>query len=379
MKKQFFSLCLLMLTLSGFCQNIDYSLNDIWSSADSVWENSSRRTYFYESGNLTMVLGEYLFADSSNWSPVARYMYSNNTDLTISENVYELWNGDSNNWETDSRVSYSYTNDGFLLSTVNEDWIDEAWLPVTKNENTYNSNNILTENFISFWDTLTGDWLPTYKYQYTYNTDGKLLNRLMEIYDNSQWVYFSELNYSYTDFGKISETTEPLDPDGDGLLSGSRTLYTYDTDENLIQTLRESIYQPTQDWRPVLKHNYININAGSVLSSTRQMNIGIDTAQWINFGRLTYFYLNPTYIQEEPQALSFAMFPNPTSETVHFQLGKFKEPVSYTVMNIDGKTILKGSINSTNTIVSTAGLTSGIYLVELRSGDKIGISKLVKQ
>ena len=201
-----------MLTLSAFCQDIDYTLNAQWSSVDSVWEDTSRRTYFYEGGNLTTVLGEYLFADSSNWSPIRREMNAYNTDLTISESLYELWNSDSNNWETDSRVSYNYNEEGLLLRNVNENWTDEAWLPEVKDENTYNSNNILTEKFISFWDTLSDDWLLTYKHQYTYDADGKLLNRLMEIYENTQWVYFSELNYSYTDFGKISETTEPLGP-----------------------------------------------------------------------------------------------------------------------------------------------------------------------
>ena len=70
---------------------------------------------------------------------------------------------------------------------------------------------------------------------------------------------------------------------------------------------------------------------------------------------------------------------NPAAEIVQFQLGEFVKPVSYTVMNMDGKTILTGSINSINTIVNTAALSPGIYLVELHSGDKIGISKLVKQ
>lgn len=379
MKKRFLSLCFLILTLGAFCQNIDYTLNAQWSSADSVWENSSRRTYFYESGNLVMILRESFLPDSSNWTPVGRELNEYNNDLTISESLYELWNSDSNTWEFDLRVSYSYTEDGLLLSTLNEDWIDESWLPTRKNENTYNLNDLLTEEYSSIWDTLTSDWLFTVKLQNTYDTDGKLLNVLTEIYENSQWVYLGELNYSYTAFGKIAETSSPLETDENGFLLGNRTFYTYDTDENLIHTLTESIGPPQEFWRPLWQYFQINNNDGSVFSITAQLNFGTDTILWTNFARRSYFYLNPTYIQEEPEALSFAIFPNPTSETVHFQLGEFVKPVSYTVMNMDGKTILKGSINSTNTIVSTAGLSPGIYLVELYSGDKIGISKLVKQ
>ncbi|NEN24310.1 T9SS type A sorting domain-containing protein [Cryomorpha ignava] len=378
MKKIYLSFSMLFLALSAFCQDIDYTLYAQWSSADSTWESTTRRTNSFDSGNLVMVLAEYLYPDSSNWHPFQRTINEYNNDQTVSETRSESWNTGSSSWEILSRTIYSYYSTGFILSEVGENRINDAWIPLEKAENNYDSDNILIEKLFSNWDTLSNDWLFSHKYQYSYYPDGKLANVITEKFLNSQWVHHDEMNYSYTDFGKIAETAESLNIANDGSISGTRTRYIYDDSENLISKVRESIFQPTQDWRPVLQYNYSNNTDGSVQSFIRQVNMGIDSLYWINFGRLSYFYLSPNFVQQ-PEPFSFALFPNPVSDEFHIQIDEITKPVFYKVVNMEGKTVISGSFNSANKSVNTSGIAAGFYLIEIRNGEKAGFAKFVKE
>lgn len=379
MKKFYLSFSMLFLALSALCQDIDYTLRQGWSQADSSWASNLRSAYIYDSGNLQMIFSEYLYPDSINWSPVGRVIYEYNMDETLSEKRNELWNTDLNFWENEIKTNYTYTSAGSILIEQRAKWLNEAWLPTWKYVNDYNPNNVLVERISHKWDTLSNDWLLNLKDQYTYDPAGKLTHTLTEKFLDSQWVYYHELNYSYTDFGKIAERSAPVDTASNGSLSGSRTRYFYDSDEFLVIELMETIYAPTQNWMSLYQYSFIYNPDGSRQTRTRQWNIGIDgSADWANFSRLAYFYLSPSFVQK-PEPFSFAVFPNPTSDEFHIQLDAVTEPLFYKVVNMEGRTILSGSLHSANKSVSTSGLASGVYLIEVRTGDKTGYARIVKE
>ncbi len=379
MKKIYLSFSILLLALSAFCQDIDYTLRQGWSQADSSWTSNLRSAYIYDSGNLQMIFSEYMYPDSINWSPAGRYINEYNMDQTLSEKRSELWNTDLNFWENEIKTNYTYTSEGSILTEKSAKWNNEAWLPWWKYVNDYNSNNVLVERISSNWDTLSNDWLLSLKDHYTYDADGKLTHTLVERFLDSQWFYYHELNYSYTNFGKIAEKAGPVDTASNGSLSGSRTRYFYDSDENLVTELEESIYAPTQNWISLFQYNSIYNADGSRQTRTRQWNISVDDVPlWANFARLAYFYLNPSFVQK-PESFSFAVFPNPTSDEFHIRIDESLEPIFYKVLNVEGRTLLSGSLHSINKSVSTGGLASGVYLIEVRTGDKTGYTRIVKK
>ncbi len=321
------------------------------------------------------ILVEYLYPDSTEWSIMARTTYTYNNNQLLSEDLYETRNVDFNTWENNSRKLYTYNTTEFPATEINEIWTNGAWIPLIKNEKTYNLNNSLEERITSNWDTLTSGWLTYKKYQYTYDSDGILANVLSEKFIDGQWVYDDELNYFYTDFNKIAETSEPLD--SASTILGTRTRYYYDADEKLINKVRESLLASAEDWRPVLQYNYLNNPDGSVNSFVRQVNMGADSVYWINFGRLSYFYLSPNSIEREDQQ-TFELFPNPTNDLVYIRTEGNFNPEYYKIINLEGKTILSGSLNALNAAISMSGIPAGIYLVELSRGDKVELGKIFK-
>lgn len=72
----------------------------------------------------------------------------------------------------------------------------------------------------------------------------------------------------------------------------------------------------------------------------------------------------------------FAMIPNPASSQVILR-GEFDKGAGYELMNQLGQVVNAGVITANTTTVNVADLTSGIYLVRVKSGDKAAVQKLV--
>lgn len=75
-------------------------------------------------------------------------------------------------------------------------------------------------------------------------------------------------------------------------------------------------------------------------------------------------------------AFEFAMIPNPASSQVILR-GEFEKGASYELMNQLGQVVTAGVITANTTTVNVTDLTSGIYLVRVKSGDKAAVQKLV--
>jgi PKD repeat protein len=84
-----------------------------------------------------------------------------------------------------------------------------------------------------------------------------------------------------------------------------------------------------------------------------------------------------TGVAEVGENISFNMFPNPAAGQVIIGFG---QPVSSAVMhisNILGQTVISKNITEEQTAVDIAGLANGVYLVQIKQGDKMAVKQLV--
>ena len=75
--------------------------------------------------------------------------------------------------------------------------------------------------------------------------------------------------------------------------------------------------------------------------------------------------------------LSFNVFPNPANTQVMLQTNETVSGATWEFKNLVGQSILSGNITGPQTHVNVGGLASGMYLVEIRSGEKSLVKKLV--
>lgn len=74
----------------------------------------------------------------------------------------------------------------------------------------------------------------------------------------------------------------------------------------------------------------------------------------------------------------FKLFPNPARDYFEFSLQNQNSNVKLNVYDINGRTLISKSFNAeSRKIVNTTSLSSGIYLVEINSGNQKGIKKLI--
>lgn len=75
--------------------------------------------------------------------------------------------------------------------------------------------------------------------------------------------------------------------------------------------------------------------------------------------------------------LSFRVFPNPANTQVMIQTSEIVNGATWEFKNVVGQSVLSGAISGMQTPVNVSGLASGIYMVEIHSGEKSLVKKLV--
>ena len=84
-----------------------------------------------------------------------------------------------------------------------------------------------------------------------------------------------------------------------------------------------------------------------------------------------------TGISNVTEAMTFSMFPNPANSEVVLQTTETGSDITWSIKNILGQTMVSKTADVTQTHINVATLASGVYLVELRAGEKAAVKKLV--
>ena len=83
-----------------------------------------------------------------------------------------------------------------------------------------------------------------------------------------------------------------------------------------------------------------------------------------------------TTLEPRPN-LEFLVFPNPTSDIINIVNEQRDERINYRLLDINGKRLADGFVVDNK--INIMGLIPGIYLLELRVGNKILLEKIIKE
>ena len=84
-----------------------------------------------------------------------------------------------------------------------------------------------------------------------------------------------------------------------------------------------------------------------------------------------------TGINSVSSVITFAVYPNPASNYVLVQLDEFNTATTLNLKNILGQTVIAQTITAKQTQIDLNSLANGVYLVELRQGEKTAVKQLV--
>ena len=85
---------------------------------------------------------------------------------------------------------------------------------------------------------------------------------------------------------------------------------------------------------------------------------------------------DPSLGIEETAANNFSVYPNPANDAINVSLATAAE-ATVTVLDLSGKTVKSTTMNGMNTTLSTTGMTSGVYFVNVTVGNTTTTQKIV--
>lgn len=146
----------------------------------------------------------------------------------------------------------------------------------------------------------------------------------------------------------------------------------------------DNILLPDSTTDPVGANGYVYFKIkpliaieGTVIPNTAE--IYFDFNPPIITNTFTTTFQTPLSI-DEPVAVSFQLYPNPTSGMVQVNLQNgILDNAEIILYDVRGRITLSRKLTNNNPQLDLADLPAGIYIAELRNGDEVYTSKLVKQ
>ncbi len=129
-------------------------------------------------------------------------------------------------------------------------------------------------------------------------------------------------------------------------------------------TMRRDLYSPSIDGG-----NYVSSQSVGATNTC-----GNESHQYFDFSTCNLSLINGT---EDVVANPISVYPNPFQEQISIS-GEWKSGTQFSIFDATGRTVVNGSMNSNNQTISTAQLSDGVYLLEVRDEAKSHIQRLIK-
>ncbi len=375
-------------------------------ATNNLGVNVSRTTYSYDGKNLTENLVETY--NAGNWVNLYRLRLSYNLDGDLVKEELQDWF--DNKWNTTYGIAreFDYSNidttiitdsmwNGFVYEAVQK--YIEIFVPGTKN---YSEMQLLMRNASST------DWVEMYRELYTYDVNKLLINLKKQNWNGSNWVNFMQyVNYrwdtlnnrvnaytsqswsnalqawsnyvidtfEYDNYKGIINTNYYFKPGG--LIPSTRSTYLNDSLMNQKVAKYEMWNSQSNVWETTLHNESVYIyDTDSVILT--KIDLTLVKNNEIDSILKTVYYYNVLSGVNNIKSFDYNIYPNPAKNNVNVNLSNVSssERVELIVKNISGQTISKHMFNADNINLDISDLTTGLYLLQIKTQTGTQTAKL---
>lgn len=355
--------------------DIHYSTNNLQTSyteqmlSNNLWVNYAKHQYNVNLvGNLESYI-ELRWEDNKwvNFSKITNTFNLKNDPLNILE---QNWN--VNVWKNVSSTDYSYDANNYITTELLKKWDGTKWENNTKALYTYDLSNILTSITIQgFSDT----WINVIKGDFTYNTDNMITNEFDYIWDGINWINYAWYNYKYDENNK--RTKELIKIWVNTIWDNyERSNFTYDANNNMTFLLSERSFEA--DW---LTYSQIACEYDANNFMTNQSNKLWDvTGTNIISGEKNSYYFHTAPSGKTDQEIDkIIVFPNPSNGK--FVINILPPNSSIEIYKLNGERIYANieSKKQAEEVIDLSRYPAGVYLIKVRIGSEIYCRSLIIQ
>jgi YD repeat-containing protein len=217
------------------------------------------------------------FSQSTIPSPthyISQQSYGSNVPLTNSEQWYLYY--DANNKQ---------------IGSLSESWNGSAWNLWTRSENTNNADGNLLNRTTFNWDATLSDWKLYSRSQRTYNAAGLEITSTEESIDPNTNTLTTTQQFETTYTATQKKSTETRLFFSASATFGSRTLYTYDAQDRVSETISQAL-QTDGSWKNQNKRTFFYTDADDKEDLVDVRNWDDLATNWATVSEhITYIYL----------------------------------------------------------------------------------------
>lgn len=348
--------------------------------------------------------------NGSAWGPYAKGIYTSDAECKVSPiNLFFDWNTSTSAWDSSSEYFYTYDANGNALNyywkygsgtgklksywyVVNNysaglkmDQVTQMWYDHLANyRNKYRSYfhyNVLQKVDTSYdqnWDTATTSWVTYARNISQYDVAGNKIQALYQVYNTgtSSFDNSYKYDYVYTPFNEVDSFYYKLWNSGSSSWPDYQvTKYSYNGSN--IQTGYITQSYSGGSWSNVAKGDFAyNANGQQELNTYYQWNAGT----WLASYRYRYWYgCTQTVGIENVKADAWTVFPNPVMNRLQIEIPMVQGFNEFSVVSVEGKTMLQQEAKVGLNIISTESLPAGIYLLNWQANGHWLTKRFVKE
>jgi len=371
---------LFLLIFNGIAsgQMIQSELIEVWQN--KAWQNSQKYTYSYDSsGYVSYELNQNWDRVANTWVNSSQYNYTNNDkNGNVNQFIFQFWDNAKGQWLNSERDIYTYTMSNKISAVIIQNWKNGAWYDTLNNISIYDKNGNLQKYIEEVRDSTHHSWINDVQVLYTYDTKGLLSQYIFQNWDPSStdsFENYAKWSYTYDSSGKVI-TYDYSSWVNTNWHTDMQYIYTYDK--------RQLTNCILQNWNNADNSlvNFENTNYIYNCDSSLHQEIITDwngSNSQVNDQRNTYFYFkNPPCDVDTTTTLDFQIYPNPTSGLLYIKT-PVSEDVAIMVTDLIGRIIYQGNSSGSSHLVDLQLVAPSIYLVLVKTKDKIYSKKIIKE
>ena len=317
---------------------------------NALWDDYERQTYTYNANGLELQdLQER--KNGSTWKGVYKGIYTYNANSLKTSGIWYRWQP-TGYWWSGNRRNYYYNANSLLALTIdssNTNTATSIFTAHSKLQFVYNASNLVAQELETYYNPTTNTW-NNYLYSKrtnTYNAQNLLTQQNYEFYD--------------TNLG--------------GLAPYSTGTNTYNAQNLLAQSNYERYNANLGSMIPDYSYTYTYNNANNVLVRTY---ISQNSPSYSR--RTTYTYGNVVGTEQAADlSFAVRLFPNPTAEQINITLPNNKGVTVAMIMAANGQMLKAQNLTDTQSTINVSDLAAGSYQILLLNGGKSAAKTFVKQ
>ena len=363
---------------------ITESYNKSWNIYDNHYsENGYRATYFLDSTYSKTEIDKFL-SESNTWQHRLQKIYYKYDTNGFSKALTLVWDTNSNQWINNTKTEYFFNSTTWGLDYYKYVWdtVQAAWVYTAYTHSVHDEINRFDSTSNYLWDNETGDWVNDTRSYNAFNEAGKSLQYTSQQFnrEHNSWINTLKKEYEYSELNTIS-INYSWSISANSWIPDYRSTSSRTEDSTIASQQHDKWDTIAQQW---VATSRITSNFDIRHNQTRNfLQIWNNTTGNWETTRESDYYWSPFKPQSIPEIIKpdIKVYPNPVSSTLTIRIPNNIDLYNTTirVVAVSGQSLFSTNPSSRVAKLDLTGLQSGLYLIQIQTGNMMVTKSVIKQ